>query len=155
MLGFGCKQEKAALANLSRKGNLLKRYWASHGIFGRLCIQVYTHIGVGSKLACAIPGCSHRNFPFTPPILDTAHCQRYCICVSKQLPENILLGSFLTQLFSFQDLGHVPWLICAVLAAEKAQEVHFRYFSACRVEAWLCLTKLRGFPCHRFIWWKE
>ena len=77
---------------------------------------------------------------------DTGHCQRYCIYVSKQLPENILLGSFLTQLFSFQDLGHVPWLICAVLAAEKAQEVHFRYFSACRVEAWLCLTKLRGFP---------
>ena len=73
LLGFGCKQEKAALANLSRKGNLLKRYWASHGIFGRLCIQVYTHIGVGSKLASAIPGCSHCNFPFTPPILDVGH----------------------------------------------------------------------------------
>lgn len=69
---------------------------------------------------------------------DTGRCcQRYCICVSKELLENILLGSFLTQLFSFQDLGHAPWLIRTVLAAEKAQEVHFRYFSACRVEVWL------------------
>lgn len=104
------KQQKTTQTDLSRRGNLLKIYWASDGIFGRPWTT-----GTNLKFVQGrCHWCCHwatASLPPHPLTLDFGHCcWRHCSCASKQLPDRILLGSFFASVFSFQNQGHVLWL---------------------------------------------
>lgn len=82
----------------------------------------------GSILTGAAPRYSHCNLHLCPTntghlTLGTVARDTAPVCPNSY--QTAFGWAPSSQLFSFQGLGHVPWLIGTVLAAREAQEVHF------------------------------